>query len=258
MANVGATTGLQFPISIELAGRSSVADAQLLALGPQAVFVPDHGKSRDWREWWSEIKRAEVSRKTPHIPHLIAQQDVWKALLEGEVDLQSALILRGDLEPSFGDGLDWLVKVRTKFPQAKLWVAAYPETHPRAKSRAADLDVLREKLARGADSAITQFCYTRDAWRRFADDLAGLGIPLRKIHPGLRLLPADETESFGVQVPEALRFKTLQQREDQLRHLLDEVKAIWGADFRPHFFIMRDSESWVRVLSSMSRPSASS
>lgn len=241
-----------------------MADAALLALGPKAVFVPDHGKARDWREWWSEIKQIEAKRKIQHIPHLIAQQEVWTALAETEVDIQSALILRGDLEPSLGDGLDWLSKIRSKLPQAKLYVAAYPETHPCAKSRAEDFEVLREKFACGADSAITQFCYTSDAWRKFADDLAGLGIPLRKIHPGLRLLPADETESFGVEVPEAWRFRSLEEREEQLLQLLEEVRTIWGADFQPHFFIMRDSESWARVLRSvstlmsMSMPSASS
>jgi methylenetetrahydrofolate reductase (NADPH) len=55
-------------------------------------------------------------------------------------------------------------------------VAAYPETHPEARSPAADLANLRAKFEAGATRAITQFFYDTDAFLRFRDRCAALGI----------------------------------------------------------------------------------
>lgn len=249
---------LQFPLSLELSHRESVTDSQLLGFGPEAVFVPDHGRSRDWREWCSEVEKAEVRRECRHAPHLIAQADVELGIAERKSEIRTALVVRGDLEPSLGDGLHWLSRVRRQLPQAQLFVAAYPETHPRARSKSDDLEILREKLAAGADAAITQFCFTREAWCSFAEDLARLRIPLKRIHPGFRLLPANESVSYGVEVPAACRGRPLLEREAQLKELIEEVSQIWGKDFQPHFFIMQDAPSWIRVFRAMSTSSANS
>ncbi len=55
-------------------------------------------------------------------------------------------------------------------------VAAYPEIHPEAPSAQFDIDNLKRKLDAGASRAITQFFYDIDAFLRFRDLCAAVGV----------------------------------------------------------------------------------
>jgi methylenetetrahydrofolate reductase (NADPH) len=59
-------------------------------------------------------------------------------------------------------------------------VAAYPETHPSARSPDHDLDNLKAKLDAGASRAITQFFFDVDLYLRFRDraHAAGIRVPI--------------------------------------------------------------------------------
>jgi methylenetetrahydrofolate reductase (NADPH) len=63
-------------------------------------------------------------------------------------------------------------------------VAAYPETHPSARSPGHDLDNLKAKLDAGANRAITQFFFDADVYLRFRDRVAAAGIRV-SIVPGI-------------------------------------------------------------------------
>jgi methylenetetrahydrofolate reductase (NADPH) len=63
-------------------------------------------------------------------------------------------------------------------------VAAYPETHPSARSPGHDLDNLKAKLDAGANRAITQFFFDADVYLRFRDRAAAAGIRV-PIVPGI-------------------------------------------------------------------------
>ena len=63
-------------------------------------------------------------------------------------------------------------------------VAAYPETHPSARSAQDDLDNLRRKLDAGATRAISQYFFDNDVFLRFLDRALAAGITA-PIVPGI-------------------------------------------------------------------------
>ncbi len=71
-------------------------------------------------------------------------------------------------------------------------VAAYPETHPEAATRTADLDNLKRKLDAGATRAITQYFFDADMYLRFMDRCAAAGITT-PIVPGIMPVSNFET-----------------------------------------------------------------
>jgi methylenetetrahydrofolate reductase (NADPH) len=63
-------------------------------------------------------------------------------------------------------------------------VAAFPETHPEARSAAADLDNLKRKIDAGASRAITQFFFDPEVYLRFLDRARAAGVTV-PIVPGI-------------------------------------------------------------------------
>jgi methylenetetrahydrofolate reductase (NADPH) len=79
------------------------------------------------------------------------------------------------------------------FPRAKrlgsgrpvtIAVAAFPNGHPRSRSRAQDLDTLLAKEAAGANLAISQLFFDPDDFLSFVDDARAAGVTMR-ILPGI-------------------------------------------------------------------------
>jgi len=62
--------------------------------------------------------------------------------------------------------------------------SCYPERHPDSPSFAHDIELLKSKVAAGADRAIAQFCFTSGAVARLRDVAAAAGIAV-PIVPGL-------------------------------------------------------------------------
>jgi len=63
-------------------------------------------------------------------------------------------------------------------------VAAFPNGHPRSRSRSQDLDTLLAKEAAGANLAITQLFFEADDYLGFVDDARSAGVTMR-ILPGI-------------------------------------------------------------------------
>lgn len=72
-------------------------------------------------------------------------------------------------------------KARGRF---EVIVSAYPERHPQSPSIDHDLDVLAEKVAAGADRAITQMFFDVDLFARYLERVRGRGIEI-PIVPGI-------------------------------------------------------------------------
>ncbi len=90
-------------------------------------------------------------------------------------------------------------------------VACYPEYHPQARSPAEDLANFKRKVDAGADGAITQFFYNADAYFRFVDECASLGVTI-PIVPGIMPIGnftqlARFSDACGAEIPRWIRLK---------------------------------------------------
>jgi methylenetetrahydrofolate reductase (NADPH) len=131
----------------------------------------------------------------PHLTCVGARRDEILAIARGYWDegVRHIVALRGD-PPSgqaryaphpggFAYAADLVSGLRA-VADFEISVAAYPEGHPEAASREADLANLKAKIDAGATRAITQFFYDTDAYLRFRDRCAAGGIAA-PIVPGI-------------------------------------------------------------------------
>lgn len=133
-------------------------------------------------------------------------------------------------------------------------VAAYPETHPEARSPEADTDHLKRKLGAGATRAITQFFFDNEHFLRFRDRATGAGITA-EIVPGI--LPVTNfaqltkfSASCGASVPDWMQklFEGLDDKPDQ-RNLVaamiaaEQCRLLMLAGVRRfHFYTLNRAE----------------
>jgi methylenetetrahydrofolate reductase (NADPH) len=97
-------------------------------------------------------------------------------------------------------------------------VAAYPEWHPQARAPKEDLINFKRKVDAGANSAITQYFYNKDAYFRFVDECEAAGIAL-PIVPGIMPIGnfaqlARFSDACGAEIPRWMRFRLESFRDD--------------------------------------------
>ena len=101
-----------------------------------------------------------------------------------------------------------LVEALAKTGKFKLRVGAYPEPHPDAADKFADVTWLKRKIDAGATSAITQFFFEADTFFRFRDACVKAGITAPIIPGILPIQSWDGTKKFaarcGTSVPQRL------------------------------------------------------
>ena len=109
-----------------------------------------------------------------------------------DAGIRHIVALRGDAAPGESyhphpDGYPFaadLVAGLRRVAPFEISVAAYPESHPQAPSRVADLDNLKRKLDAGASRAITNFFFDTSVYLRFLDLCLAAGITA-PIVPGI-------------------------------------------------------------------------
>ena len=132
--------------------------------------------------------------------------------------VQRLVALRGDLPSGYGAGgefhyaSDLVAFIRAETGRDfHIEVAAYPETHPQARSPEADLQAYAAKVRAGADSAITQYFFNADAYFRFVDDTRRLGLDVPVV-PGIMPIMGSSqlmrfSDACGAEIPRWIRLR---------------------------------------------------
>ncbi len=241
---------------------------RLAPLAPAFVSVT-YGADGSTRERTHELV-TRIQRETPltGAPHLTcvgAPRGEILAIARGywAQGIRHLVALRGDPPGGAGrhvpqaGGFAWaadLVAALKSVAPFDISVAAYPETHPEARSADEDLINLKRKLDAGANRAITQFFFDTEIFLRFRDRCAAAGISA-PIVPGI--LPITRfpqvlrfASRCGTRVPAWLheRFAGLEADEETRRLLaagvaIEQVEALARHGVREfHFYTLNRAE----------------
>jgi methylenetetrahydrofolate reductase (NADPH) len=133
--------------------------------------------------------------------------------------------LRGDLPSGYGAGgefhyaSDLVAFIRSETgDDFHIEVAAYPEAHPQSKSPQSDLQAFATKVRAGANSAITQYFYNPDAYFRFVDDVAAMGLNVPVV-PGIMPITSSTqllrfSDACGAEIPRWIRLRLQSYGDD--------------------------------------------
>ena len=183
-----------------------------------------------------------------------------KLALFQSMGVKRLVALRGDLPSGYGSmgefryAADLVAFIRAETGNDfAIEVAAYPETHPQAKSPEADLKAFAAKVKAGANSAITQFFFNADAYFRFVDEARKLGAEVPVV-PGIMPITNSSgllrfADSCGAEIPRWIRLR-LQAYGDDSESIkafgLDVVtelceRLVQGGVPALHFYTMNQS-----------------
>ncbi len=180
--------------------------------------------------------------------------------------VQRIVALRGDLPSGYGASgefryaSDLVAFIRAETGrQFHLEVAAYPETHPQARSPRGDLEAFVAKVEAGADSGITQYFFNADAYARYMDELGALGVKVPVV-PGIMPITSSTqlmrfSDACGAEIPRWIRLR-LQSFGDDTASIrafgLDVVAELCRQLERAgapglHFYTMNQSQATLAI-----------
>jgi methylenetetrahydrofolate reductase (NADPH) len=215
----------------EVRAQLAVLNARFCSVTYGAGGSTQEGSLRTVAELASEGECAAA-----HFTCIHATQDSVRAHLHTlqSMGVRHLVALRGDLPNDYVPGAfpyasDLVAFVRRETGKDfHIEVACYPETHPQAASPQDDMQAFAAKVRAGADSAITQYFYNADAYFRFVEETAALGLDIAVV-PGI--LPIANTsqllrfsEACGAEIPRWIR-----QRLESFGQDLASVQA-FGLD----------------------------
>jgi methylenetetrahydrofolate reductase (NADPH) len=175
--------------------------------------------------------------------------------------------LRGDSPSGYGAGgefsyaSDLVAFIRAETgDHFHIEVAAYPEIHPQARSAEADLKAYVTKVKAGANSAITQYFYSADAYARFVDDVYAMGATVPVV-PGIMPITNSSqllrfSDACGAEIPRWIRLRLQGVGDDTasiqafgldvVTQLCDELRSAGAPGL--HFYSMNQSAPSLAVL----------
>jgi methylenetetrahydrofolate reductase (NADPH) len=183
-----------------------------------------------------------------------------KRLVALRGDLPSGMVTAGD----FRYASDLIAYIReTTGDWFHIEVAAYPESHPQAKSPQHDLEALLIKFRNGANSAMTQYFYNADAYFRFRDDALAIGIAM-PIIPGIMPITnfsqlARFSDACGAEIPRWVRLKLQSFGDDSnaikafghevVLGMCERLKREGVEEF--HFYTLNQSQASLGLINAL-------
>lgn len=268
------------PKTDDAAARLRDTVAKLAPLNPAfcSVTFGAGGSTREKTfETVVEIQQATGIEAAPHLSCIASTRENVREVLQAYRDsgIRRIVALRGDMpsgmlsagELRYANELVEFIRAETD-GHFHIEVAAYPEVHPQAPNAEADLRNFQRKVEAGADSAITQYFYTAEAYFRFIDDCEKLGIAI-PIVPGIMPITnysqlSRFSDACGAEIPrwvrkrleafrddrEAIRAFGLEVVTDLCRRLLEQGSP--GL----HFYTLNQAEACLAIWDSLGLPRA--
>jgi len=163
----------------------------------------------------------------PHLSCVGSSRESVREILKQyqALGVKRIVALRGDLPSGMGHYGELLhANELVEFIRAETgdWfhvdIAAYPETHPQAKSPASDIDFFVQKMKAGANSAVTQYFYNSDAYFRFADEAYDLGVTQPIIAGIMPITNSTQllrfSDACGAEIPRWIRLRLQSYGDD--------------------------------------------
>jgi methylenetetrahydrofolate reductase (NADPH) len=254
---------------------SEIAVIKRLNPGFCSVTYGAGGSTREKTVDLIEIIRKRLGLEAMcHLTVVSQSKDEARAVLKTlkEKGIENLLALGGDPPQGVSDwqphpdGFHYaieLVQEAVVLGGFSIAVAGFPEIHPRAVSRGADLKFLKAKVDAGADAIITQLFFDNDYYFRFVDDLRKMGVTVPVVPGVLPILSASQirrfTELCGAKIPSKLARELAKVEKD------DDAAVEMGAEYASrqceelikygvpglHFYTLNKSYSFLAVCKNL-------
>lgn len=279
---------MSLPISLEFfptktpegAEKLRAVRQQLYALKPEFCSVT-FGAGGSTQDGTLQAVTEIMSEGCPAAPHLSCIGQSRESIRERLAAYRTAGIrrivaLRGDLPSGYGVGgefryaSDLVAFVRAETgDHFHIEVAAYPETHPQARSPLADLDAFAAKVQAGANSGITQYFFNSDAYFRYVDDLHKLGVDVPVV-PGIMPIASSTqlmrfSDACGAEIPRWIRMRLQAFGDDTasikafgldvVTELCDQLRNAGVPGL--HFYTMNQSTATMEIVRRLALSSSS-
>ena len=183
-----------------------------------------------------------------------------------DAGIRRVVALRGDIPSgmgtssnmAFADELVSFIREKTG-DHFHIEVAAYPEIHPESKDATSDLLYFKQKVDAGANSAITQYFYNADAYFKYQDACAALGIDIPVV-PGIMPITNYRglirfSANCGAEIPRWISkyLETYENDPESLKSFGDDVvtklcqRLLDGGAPGLHFYTLNQSLPTIRI-----------
>ncbi|MBB1072803.1 methylenetetrahydrofolate reductase [NAD(P)H] [Rhodoferax sp. 4810] len=272
------TASSRIPVSVEFFPPKTPEGVEKLRLVRQALYVLEpefcsvtFGAGGSTQEGTFNTVRDILVEGASAASHLSCIGATRAGVREQLATLQAMgvkrlVALRGDLPSGYGAGgefqyaSDLVAFIRAETGDSfHIEVAAYPEIHPQAKSPESDLKAFASKVQAGANSAITQYFYSADAYFRFVEDADALGVQVPVV-PGIMPITSSTqlmrfSDACGAEIPRWVRLRLQGFGDDTasikafgldvVTDLCEQLRA--GGAPALHFYTMNQSAAVLEI-----------